>query len=123
VKDLWRNFNIKRVVHNIGDTWSEVLQSFMNGVSRNMWPDVVTDFNGFDPEEEIDSSRHAIVGISRTDLQHVFEASLEELLQSHMEFSNENLLELEKYNYMVNGEDDESPHVNPVKYVSTKLLT
>jgi hypothetical protein len=39
-----------------------------------------------------------------------------------MEFSNENL-ELEKYNYMVNGEDDESSHVNPVKYFSTKLLT
>jgi hypothetical protein len=48
VEDVWRNFNIESVIHNIGDTWTEVLQSCMNGVLRNVSPDVVTDFHGFD---------------------------------------------------------------------------
>jgi hypothetical protein len=40
-----------------------------------------------------------------------------------MEFSNEDL-EPEKFSYMVNGEDDESSHPNPVKYLkkSTNLI-
>jgi predicted P-loop ATPase len=36
VKDIWRNFNIKSVIHNIGNIWAEVLQSYVNGVLRNV---------------------------------------------------------------------------------------
>jgi hypothetical protein len=38
----------------------------MNGVWRNIWPDVVTDFHGFDPEEEIGNLRYTIIEIART---------------------------------------------------------
>jgi hypothetical protein len=31
VKDLWRNFNIKKAIDNIGDAWAQVTQSCMNG--------------------------------------------------------------------------------------------
>jgi hypothetical protein len=32
----------------------------VSGVLRSIWPDAVTDFHGFDPEEEIVSSMHVI---------------------------------------------------------------
>jgi hypothetical protein len=47
VKDFWRNFNIKKATDSIGDAWTEVTQSCMNGVWRKIWPDIVTDFHGF----------------------------------------------------------------------------
>jgi hypothetical protein len=65
VKDFSMNFNIKRVNDNIGDAHVEVSQSCMNGVSRNIWSDAVTDIHGFDPEE-IENSRHAIFDMAMT---------------------------------------------------------
>jgi hypothetical protein len=44
VKDFWSNFNFEKVIENSGDAWIEMLQSCMNGVWRNILPDVVTDF-------------------------------------------------------------------------------
>jgi hypothetical protein len=37
----------------------------MNGVWRNVWPQVGTEFHDFDAEEEIGSSRHAIIDKAR----------------------------------------------------------
>jgi hypothetical protein len=34
----------------------DVTQSCMNGIGRKIWPDIVTDFNGLEPEEEISNS-------------------------------------------------------------------
>jgi hypothetical protein len=83
----------------------------LNGVWRNIWPDAVTHFHGFDHEEEPGNSRHAIVGMARTvGFEDVDEANVEELFQSHSEgLSNENLVELEKE---LNDEDGESSDVN-----------
>jgi hypothetical protein len=110
------------VIHNTGGAWAEVLQPCINEVWRNTWPDAVTDFHGFVPEEEIDNSRCATVHLARTvGFEDVDEANVEELLQSHMEgHSNANILELEKE---LNDDDNESPYVKPVKHLSTKQLT
>jgi hypothetical protein len=51
VKDFWRNFNIKKVIDSTGDAWAQVLQSCLNGVWINIWPDPVSHFFGFDPED------------------------------------------------------------------------
>jgi hypothetical protein len=77
------------------------------GIWRKIWPHVVTDFHGFEPEEEISNSRHAIVDMARSlGFEEVDEASVKELLQSCMEeLSNEDLMELEKE---LSDEDDES---------------
>jgi hypothetical protein len=61
VKDFCRNFNIKKVIDNIGDAQAEVTQSCMNGAWRKIWPDVVTDFHGFEPEEDISNSKRVVV--------------------------------------------------------------
>jgi hypothetical protein len=119
VKDFWRNF--KKTIDNIGDAWAEVTQSCMNGVWRKIWPDVVIDFHGFEPEEEISNSRHAIIDMARSlGFEEVNEANVKELLQYHMEeLSNEDLLELEKEQ---SDENDESSDVVPVKHLTTKQL-
>jgi hypothetical protein len=98
VKDFWRNFNIKKATDNTGDAWAEVMQSCMNGVWRKIWPDVVTDFHGFEPEEKISKSRHAIIDMARfVGFEDVDEANVKELLQSHTEkLSIKDLLELKK---------------------------
>jgi hypothetical protein len=119
VKDFWRNFNIKKAIDNIGDVWGEVMQSCMNEVWRKIWPDVVTDFHGFEPEEEINNSRHAIVDMARSlGFEEVDEANVKELLQSNTEeLSNEGLLEKEQ-----SDEDDESSDVVPIKHLTSKQL-
>lgn len=62
-----------------------MLQSCMNGICRNILPDVVTDFHGFDPEEEIEESRYPIVDMARTiGFEDVDEAIVNTLFQSHM---------------------------------------
>jgi glutamate synthase domain-containing protein 3 len=93
----------------------------MNGVWSKIWPDVVTDFHGFEPEEEISNSRRVIVDMARSlGFEEVDEANVKELLQSHMEeLSSEDLLELEKE---LSDEDDESSDVMPVKHLTTKQL-
>jgi hypothetical protein len=90
-------------------------------VWRKIWPDVVTDFHGFEPEEEISNSRCAIIDMARSlGFEEVDEANVKELLQSHMEeLSSEDLLELENE---LSNEDDESSDVVPVKHLTTKQL-
>jgi hypothetical protein len=60
VKYFCRDFNTRKVTDNTGDAWAEMSQSCMNGVWRNIWPDVLN-FHGFDPGEVIGSSRCAII--------------------------------------------------------------
>jgi hypothetical protein len=62
VKDFWKNFNIKKAIDNIGDAWTEVSQSCMKGVRKNIWP-YVTDTHDFDPEIELSNSRRDIVAV------------------------------------------------------------
>jgi hypothetical protein len=121
VKDFWRNFNIKKAINNIGDAWADVTQSCMNGVLRKIWPHVVTDFHGFEPEDEISNSRRAIIDMARSlGFEEAEEANVKELLQSHTEeLSTEDLLELKKE---LSNEDYESSDVVPVKCLTTKQL-
>jgi hypothetical protein len=81
------------------------------------WPDVVTDFHGFEPEEETSNSRRSIIDMARSlEFEEVDEANVKELLQSHMEeLSNEDLLELEKE---LSDEDDESSDAVPLKHLT-----
>jgi hypothetical protein len=52
----------------------------MNGVWRNIWPDIVTNFHGSNPEEEIGSSRHSIVDMAMSvGFEDLDEAIVEEL--------------------------------------------
>jgi hypothetical protein len=91
----------------------------MNGVWRNIWPDVATDFHDFEPEEEISNSRRAIIDMARSlGFEEVDEANVKELLQSHTkELSSEDILELEKE---LSDEDDESSDVVTVKTLYNK---
>jgi hypothetical protein len=102
------------VIDNIGDVWAEMSQSCMNGVWRNIWPDFAN-FHGFDSEEEIGSSRCAIIYKARTSgFEGVDEDNVKELFQSHMEkLSNEGFLQLDK------ELNDESSDLKAVS-VSTK---
>lgn len=41
MRDWWKSYNIMKAVQNIAAAWNEVKLSCMNGVWRNLWPDVV----------------------------------------------------------------------------------
>jgi hypothetical protein len=102
VKYFWRNFNIKKASDNTGDAQAEMLQFCMNGVWENIWHDIATDFHSFNPEEETGNLRHDFVRMASTvGSEDIDEANVAESFQLHMkEFSNENLLQLEK-DYMI----------------------
>jgi hypothetical protein len=92
----------------------------VNGVWRKIWPHVVTDFHGFEPEVEINKSRYAPVDMARTaGYEEVEKANVEELLQSHKEdLSYADLLELKKE---LSEENDESSNVLPVKHLQQSI--
>jgi hypothetical protein len=112
---------LKRQMRRV-DVHRQKCLSYMNRVWRYIWPDVVTDFHGFDPEEEIGKSSCAIIDMVKTvGFEDADQVNVEELFQSHTEaLSNENLLELKNE---LNNEDGESSDVKLVKHLSTKQLT
>jgi hypothetical protein len=80
VKDFWKNFNIKKAIDNIGDSWTEVSQSCMKGVWKEIWP-YVTDSHDSDPEIELSNSRRDIIDSARAaGFEDVDEANVDELL-------------------------------------------
>jgi hypothetical protein len=88
----------------------------MNGVQRNIWPDIVTDFHGFEPEEKIRNSRCAIIDMGRSvGFEVVDKTNVKGLLLSNTEeLSSEDLLELEKE---LSDEDYKPSDVGTVKHM------
>jgi hypothetical protein len=100
-----------------------VCHSSVNGVWRNIFPDVVTDFHGFDDDgEEIGSLRRAIIDMARTvGFEDIDVAIVQELFKYHTKvLCSENPQELEKE---LNDEDDASSDVKPVTCLSTEQPT
>ncbi|KAK4303744.1 hypothetical protein Pmani_024265 [Petrolisthes manimaculis] len=50
---FWKSYTIKDAIANISRAWNSVPESALNGVWRNIWPDIVNDFKGFDAASDV----------------------------------------------------------------------
>ncbi|KAK4325871.1 hypothetical protein Pmani_003575 [Petrolisthes manimaculis] len=50
---FWKSYTIKDAIANISRAWNSVPESALNGVWRNIWPDIVNDFKGFDTASDV----------------------------------------------------------------------
>ena len=90
IKDYWASFDILKGINSINAAWEEVSVNYLNGVWRQLLPDFMHDFAGFEPMENI------VEVISRlaqdVGLDEVTAESVTEMLYSHgQEISSEGL--------------------------------
>lgn len=95
MREWWKSYNIMKSIHNIEEAWKEVKMSCMNGVWRNLWPDVVEA-----PRRIVQMQRQVLEDIAAmiegSELEDVAVEDLVELVATHDDpLSNEDLIELQ----------------------------
>ena len=95
LKDFWKSYNILDAVKNIADSWEEVKSTNMNGVWKNLCPQFMKDYHGF--EETVDHVVKNIVAMSNEVDLEMDADDVTELLASHGEdLSEEDLIQMDK---------------------------
>ncbi|CAM2111973.1 unnamed protein product [Caretta caretta] len=95
IQQFWCDYNIRKCIVNIGESWAEVTEACMNGVWGKLWPDCVDDFKGF--KDVVPAMKKDILSLAKkTGFAEVEKARVTQLLQSHgEELTNEDLMQLE----------------------------
>jgi len=109
VKEFWQNFTIRDAIMLVGEAWGAVTSMCMNGVWKQMCPNLVRDCKGFTVDEDLNQTIEKIVqvanivGFNEVDLDDVVDV----LMSDKEEFSNEDLpvLELKEESREVAGEE------------------
>ena len=97
LQQFWKDYNIYKAIKNIDFAWREVTAVTMNGVWKNLCPQFVHDFHGFEKVnekyKEIFSNLVTLSEKLELDLQEDY--FIELLAVQHKELTNEDLMELE----------------------------
>jgi predicted component of viral defense system (DUF524 family) len=81
IKEFWKSFNILDAVKIIKGAWNAVTESNLKGVWKNLYPEFVQNFEGF--ENPVANVTETVIEITnRLDLE-VSPEDVTELLQSH----------------------------------------
>jgi hypothetical protein len=120
IKQLWKNYNIKMAIDNIGLAWEKVPQQCMNVCWKNLLPKMVYDSTSF--KEVIDDIQDKIVQLSKeAGFDEVDKEDVEDVLASHVnELTNEELIQLLKGRPKELDEDPDE--ISEVKVLDTKTL-
>lgn len=96
VKKYWKEFTIKDVLCFIKESWEKVPRN--NRVWKNLCPELVHDFIGFDIQEKVlEIHLECVAKVRKAGFKQTEEKDIAELIGSHrVELSNEELLEREK---------------------------
>ena len=94
LQEIWKNYNIKLAIANLGDAFDKLTVSMRNSIWRKLCPDAVNDFKVFEPS----TINTAIVALSKeAGFVEVDENDVEDLLTSHeKELTNEELVQLQE---------------------------
>uniref|UniRef100_UPI00358DF661 tigger transposable element-derived protein 1-like isoform X2 n=1 Tax=Myxine glutinosa TaxID=7769 RepID=UPI00358DF661 len=95
IKEFWQEFNIRKALENIKDSWAELSASTMSGVWRNVWPECVHYLKDF---VDLPAIRTQIVDLAKeAGFNEVDEDDVGELLESHGEdLTNDDLIQLDQ---------------------------
>ncbi|KAK4309429.1 hypothetical protein Pmani_018926 [Petrolisthes manimaculis] len=117
LREFWKSYNIYSAIKNINASWQEVTESCMNGVWKNLCPQFVNNFTGFEKVQEevvnnlISMSEKLELDLNEDDFREFFDTHAQEL-------TNDELRELEKQRKEVEEEEVEVP----TKHFQTKLM-
>ncbi|XP_065412567.1 tigger transposable element-derived protein 1-like [Chrysemys picta bellii] len=122
VKEFWKSYNILNGVENIDVSWEEVTSQCMNSVWHCAWPDAVHSFMGFDAVPAVEQE---IVKLAKdVGFKEVEEDDVWELLESHAEQTNEELIELGQQRISKESKDDDDDDVRQeARNLTTKNLS
>lgn len=62
-EEVWKSYNIRKAINNITEAWNDLTPTTMNKLWRQLFPNYVTDFSGFD--EDIDRMHESISEIAK----------------------------------------------------------
>ncbi|XP_050699783.1 tigger transposable element-derived protein 1-like [Eriocheir sinensis] len=98
VREYWKQFTIKDALHFIKESWEKVPRKCLNGVWKNLCPQLVHDFAGFDIQAKVSKTILECLAKAReAGFEEIEEKDIVELLESHsVDLTNEELLEREK---------------------------
>jgi hypothetical protein len=117
IKQLWKYYNIKMAIDNIGLASEKVTERCMNACWKNLWPKMVRDFTGF--KKVIDEIQYKSVQLSnQAGFDEVDKDDVEDILASHgNELANELIQLLEGRPKELDEDQDE---ISEVKVFDTK---
>ena len=94
LQQFWKDYNIYKAIRNIDFAWCEVTAITMNGIWKNLCPQFLHDFHGFEKvdEESKEVFSNLVTLSKKTDLQEDNFIELRAL--QHKELTNEDLMEL-----------------------------
>jgi hypothetical protein len=123
LKELWKGYNIRNAVNNIGDSWAEIKLSTMNGCWEQLCLELVTNFEGFEETPEA-ATKEVVRLMNQPDLE-VSTEDMDELTVSHSEpMSNEDLIVMQEANKAPreDQDDDKITQSPPTKTLNVKNL-
>ncbi|KFD61368.1 hypothetical protein M514_26423 [Trichuris suis] len=104
LRQIWKNYDIRLAIANIGDAVNRLTVSVRNGVWKKLCPEAVGRSEGFEPS----SLNPQIVELAReAGFMEVDEEDIEEVLASHEEdVTEEELLQLQDERVNIEGEQE-----------------
>lgn len=94
LRGIWKDYNIKLAIDNLGDALNQLTISMRNGVWKKLCPEAVNDFKDFEPT----TINTSIVNLAKeAGFVEVDEDNVEEILASHdQELTEEELMQLQE---------------------------
>ncbi|KAB1273106.1 Tigger transposable element-derived protein 1 [Camelus dromedarius] len=116
----WKSVTIRNVIDYVGTAWDNIKQATINNCWKNIWPDCVENFEGFEGVTEsiknsVKNIMHITWQISGEGFDDMREEDVEEILaEKAIEPTNEDLDEMAKQGVGVSDdEDNESQPKSP----------
>ena len=121
LREIWKGYNIKLAIANLGDALDRLTVSMRNSVWRKLCPEAVNDFQGFEPT----AINMAIVTLAKeAGFEETDEDDIAELLASHdKELTDEELMQLQEERIRFETEQmNEQPENKAVQELNVKHL-
>ncbi|XP_044537936.1 tigger transposable element-derived protein 1-like [Gracilinanus agilis] len=83
VIEFWKRFNIKMAIDIIVEAWNDVTKECLHRVWKKMLPDLIHDFKGFEPSEQLKKIKASCVDLAKqVGFEGVKKGDVDELLES-----------------------------------------
>ncbi|XP_062887428.1 general transcription factor II-I-like isoform X3 [Mobula hypostoma] len=121
LREIWKDYNIKLAIANLGDALDRLTVSMRNSVWRKLCPEAVNDFKGFEPV----TINTAIVTLAKeAGFVEVDEDDVEEVLASYdQELTDEELMQLQEERIRIETKrNSERPKSEVIQELNVKRL-
>ncbi|XP_068964673.1 tigger transposable element-derived protein 1-like [Petaurus breviceps papuanus] len=124
VMEFWKRFNIKMAIDIIVEAWNDVTRECLHRVWKKMLPDLIHDFKGFEPSEQLKKIKASCVDLAKqVGFEGVKKEDVDELLESAPDrLATEDMQQLAA-DGQVEAEDDEDDRKAVPRQLDTSQLS